>query len=318
MAVHIIAVVADGGRGVHRCHVQPALDADPGSARQSPRMTPFLMLVLKACVLGMVAAIGMASKPGDVAYLLRRPALLLRSLLAMYVLVPAVALAIVSTLPLTPSTKAALLVLAVSAGAPLLPRKLLFLARGDYVFALALISAVLAVAVAPAWVSLMAAHFDVAVEMTPGRVAGIVAKAFLLPLGAGMLVRAWAPAWSARVADRLLAVLGAVMLACAFVLLATHLDLLAQIRPGDFLALALMMVLALAIGHLCGGPDADDRTALAIACATRHLGIAVLVAAAFPGPRTTVVMLGYLLAALLVTMPYLRGRKRSAAGPRIA
>ena len=39
----------------------------------------------------------------------------------------------------------------------------------------------------------------------------------------------------------------------------------------------LALVIALVIGHLMGGPTEDDRTALAIACATRHIGIALVV-----------------------------------------
>jgi BASS family bile acid:Na+ symporter len=42
--------------------------------------------------------------------------------------------------------------------------------------------------------------------------------------------------------------------------------------------------LIFAIGHALGGPNPGHRTALAIACATRHIGIAVLVATSFPGP----------------------------------
>ena len=33
-----------------------------------------------------------------------------------------------------------------------------------------------------------------------------------------------------------------------------------------------VLLLAVAIGHVLGGPHPDDRTALAIACATRHKG----------------------------------------------
>jgi len=58
-------------------------------------MTAALLLVLKTCVATLLCAIGLGSTPADLAYLLRRPALLSRSLLAMYVAVPLAALAIV-------------------------------------------------------------------------------------------------------------------------------------------------------------------------------------------------------------------------------
>jgi len=81
-----------------------------------------------------------------------------------------------------------------------------------------------------------------------------------------------------------------------------------------------LIVMALAIGHLVGGPEADDRTALAIACATRHIGIAVLVATSVPGPRTAVVIAVYIAVSLVVSLPYLHwrravSRRRKAAAP---
>ncbi|MFO1069957.1 MAG: hypothetical protein U1E14_15675, partial [Geminicoccaceae bacterium] len=88
-------------------------------------MTAFLLVVVKLCVSGLVFAVGLGATPADLASLTRRPGLLLRSLLAMYVAVPLLALAAAWMLPLPPGVKVALLVLAISAGAPLLPRKLI-------------------------------------------------------------------------------------------------------------------------------------------------------------------------------------------------
>ena len=90
----------------------------------------------------------MGATLADLTYVWRRPGLLLRSLLAMYVLVLA-ALLLVMTWPLAPG-KAALLVLAVSAGAPLLPRKLQRFGSDAYVFGLVVTSSLLAIVVVPA------------------------------------------------------------------------------------------------------------------------------------------------------------------------
>jgi len=54
-------------------------------------------------------------------------------------------------------------------------------------------------------------------------------------------------------------------------------------------------------------------TALGIACATRHIGLAALVAASFPGPRTVTLIAVYVVASAAVTMPYLKWRKSRAA-----
>ena len=273
-------------------------------------MTEFLMLALKLCVVAMVVAIGLGSKLADLDYLLRRPALLLRALVAMYVVVPVATFLLVKWLPITAAAKAALLVLAVSAGAPLLPRKLLFLDSGKFVFGLAVISSLLAVVVAPAWVALLAGHFGVAAELPATRVATVIATGFVVPLALGMVAHALAPAVSERLAEKLLAVGGAVMLACGVALLVQNFGTLREVDPLGLVAIGIVMATALAAGHLLGGPDPDDRTVLAVACATRHIGIAVLVAASFPGPRTAALIVAYLMVALLVSTPYLRHRKR--------
>ena len=63
-----------------------------------------------------------------------------------------------------------------------------------------------------------------------------------------------------------------------------------------------------------GGPDPADRKALAVSCASRHVGIAMLAASTVPGTQTAALVLVYLVAAALVTVPYLKwgqGRKEN-------
>jgi hypothetical protein len=120
-----------------------------------------LLLLLKASVVALVLGIGLGATPGDVAYLWRRPRLLLRSLDAMCLVLAA------------------------------------------------------------------AGHALLAVEGRP-----------LLALG-------WLPA----------------------------------------VTLAALTLVALAIGHVLGGPDPADRAALAVACATRHVWLTYPIAAALPGVR---------------------------------
>jgi len=110
-------------------------------------MTAILLLLLKAAVGVIIFAIGLDSTADDALFLPRRPGLLLRSLLAMYVVVPLAALMLVGMLDLAPGVELGLLVLAASAGAPLLPRKLLRIGDGAYTFSLVLLSSLLAIVV---------------------------------------------------------------------------------------------------------------------------------------------------------------------------
>jgi BASS family bile acid:Na+ symporter len=228
----------------------------------------------------------------------------------MYLVVPLVALLVARSLELPVPVEVAILVLAISAGAPLLPRKLIHLGRDAYVFSLVVTSSLLAIVTVPAWLTVLAPLHGRSADLTPADVAAVVVPSFLAPLALGMLVRWLAPTFSERLADRLLAVVGVIFTLCALALLITNFQLLLAAGWTAILILAGLSLCALAIGHVLGGPDPEDRTALAVCCATRHIGLAVLVAAAVPGPRTAVLVAAYIVASAVVSIPYVQWRRR--------
>jgi BASS family bile acid:Na+ symporter len=227
----------------------------------------------------------------------------------MYLLVPLAALLLVRLLELSAGVELALLVLAVSAGAPLLPRKLMPFGNDAYVFSLVVTSTLLAIVVVPAWLALLGPQFGYRGELQPMRLAVIFAQSFFLPLLLGMLLRWLLPSLAQRLSDWLMGIAGAVLTICALALLALNWEVFLQVEGPGMLALAVLMIIALAIGHLLGGPNEGDRTILAVACATRHLGIAILIAASLPGARTALLIAVYIVTAAVVSIPYLRWRR---------
>jgi predicted Na+-dependent transporter len=212
-------------------------------------------------------------------------------------------------MPLERGGKAAMLVLAVSSGAPLLPKKLKKLGSHQYIFSLLATSSLVAIVAVPLWVAMLSAYFGVTVDLPVSTVSWAIVKAIVLPIAVGMLLRAVSPAWSGRLSDPIITIAGLVLVVSGIALLAIHWRLLlAQGWLGLF-ALAALMILALAIGHFLGGPSRDDRTALAIACATRHVGIALVVAGEFVGVRTAVLIVGYVLTVVIVSSVYLTLRR---------
>ena len=107
--------------------------------------------------MALILAIGMTATTDDIVYLWRRPVLLAKSIIAMYVAVPLVAVLMARALDLPRSTELALVVLAVCAGAPLLPKKLIK-AGGDpaYVFSLIVTTSLLAIVTVPVSLHLLA------------------------------------------------------------------------------------------------------------------------------------------------------------------
>lgn len=276
-------------------------------------MTEALLLVLKLSVVALILAIGLGSTPSDLTYLWRRPGQLARSLIAMYVAVPIAAMLVAKTLPLPVPVKAAILVLAISAGAPLLPRKLMKLGQEGYVFSLVVTSSILAIVAVPAWLEVLGPLFGHETTVEPGAVARAIAKSFLAPLVLGMLLRWPLSRVAERVSEWILGAAGAVLAASGLALLALHGDLLFAVGWVPLAALAGTTLVALVIGHVLGGPDPDDRTALAVSCASRHVGIALLAASTVPGPRTAALVLAYVLASAVVSVPYLRWRGKARA-----
>jgi BASS family bile acid:Na+ symporter len=269
----------------------------------------FLLRLLQLCVTVMILAIGMQSTVGDLTYLWRRPGLLFKSMLAMYVVVPLVAVGLARLLPVPFDLKVAMIVVAISAGAPLVPRKLLPLSNDAYVFSLIATSSLLAIVTVPLWLVALSTLSGAAPQIAPYDVARLLGKSFLLPLTVGLGIRMVAPGPSETLSDILLKVGGIVLTLGGLVLLVLGWPLLREAGGISLLVLGLLTALSLGIGHLMGGPDEENRTALAVSCATRHLGIAVLVAASVPGTRTAVLVMAYLVASLVASIPYMRWRK---------
>ena len=123
-------------------------------------LTAYLLIALKGSVALLIFAVGLDSRLKDLVYLRQRPGVMLRSLLAMYVVVPLLALAAVKVLQLPPGMELALLVLAISAGGPMLPRKLMRFGNDEYAISLVVVSSLLAIVTVPAWMALLGPHFD--------------------------------------------------------------------------------------------------------------------------------------------------------------
>jgi len=275
-----------------------------------------LVLALKLSVAGLLFATEMSVTVGEITWLWQRPLLLAKSALAMYVVAPVVAILMVRTLDLPRPTGVALVVLAICAGAPLLPRNLLKLgANTPYVFSLVVTTSLLATATVPLSLHVLAGYLPFDPAVPPRAVAIAILKSFLVPLGAGVATRVLAPALAERVDDFLLKVASVVLGLCALVLLVAALPRVAALGGPTLLAFALFTFAAIASGHLLGGPRPQDRTSLAVTCSTRHVGLALLVAANAKSPNALPLVAGYVVCSAVVSIPYVRWRARvHAAG----
>jgi bile acid:Na+ symporter, BASS family len=231
---------------------------------------------------------------------------------------PLVAILMARLLDLPWQTELALVVLAICAGAPLLPKKLLkFGGDPSYVFSLIVTTSLLAIVTVPLSLNLLSRHFSAAgqFDIDASEVARLILASFLVPLGLGMLLRLVAPGVADRISDPLMKIAGAIMALLALVVLAYGLPQLAEIGWRSVAAFALFALAALAAGHALGGPDPGNRTSLAVATASRHIGLALLVAASVKGPHALARVTAYLLGSAIVSVPYLRWRSKAVTPP---
>jgi len=213
------------------------------------------------------------------------------------ILVPLVAIAMVLVFDLPRGTKIGLLFLSISAGAPLLPRKLIKLG-GDPAFAFSIVIAtsLAAIVTVPASLALLQPLLPADTEVDVMRLAMTILKTFLLPLGAGMLFRKFSPDWAEKLGDPIMRYAGIVLLIGAAIIIVSSFGKIMETGLPSILAFAGLTLMALATGHWLGGPDEAQRTSLAVSCATRHIGLAMVLAADIKGPGTFALIATYLFA----------------------
>lgn len=151
--------------------------------------------------------------------------------------------------------------------------------------------------------------------------AGQIAMGTVLPVTLGWLFARFAPGVLRRRAPLLSRVSTLLFVAFALaVLLALAVvpDLRAKILIGwpGAAALAAMAAVALAAGHLLGGPRADWRGGLATASVARNLGLALYVAESAPETVDAIpTILTYAQLGILLAVPYSLWIKGRAAVP---
>lgn len=265
----------------------------------------------------MVFSVALSAGPGHVRAALKDAGLLARSLLAMYVITPVVVVFVALNFDLNHGVLVALLLLALSPVPPILPGKQIK-AGGTpgYVLGLLLVASLAAIVVVPAGVRLIGQVFGRDLRVPLGVTTGVVATSVLLPVIAGLLVARFAPGFASKAAKPVSIVAG-------ILLVVTFLPVLWIARhaivglAGNFtiVAIVLLSLAGIAIGHWLGGPDPDNRTALALATATRHPGVAlgVLHVIEPDNKDAAIAIILYLLISVVASFPYVAWRKRMHA-----
>jgi bile acid:Na+ symporter, BASS family len=280
-------------------------------------MEIFVSTALVTGLLLLVTALGLQANRADETALLRQPKRLLRSLIAMLVVMPVAAAAIASAFDLDRAVKIALVALSLSPMPPFLPsRNIRAGGRSSYAIGLLVATSLVSIVYVPLAMVVLKRVFDIPVTLSVTHIIVPVGWTVFIPLLVGLLIKRFAPDVAARVAGpagrlaSLLLLIGLIPLTVISVARAMPLA-----GSGAFLAMLVLCLIGLAAGHLLGDGPSGDRATLALATAARHPGVAMAIARANFPDQTLVfpVVFLYVLLNVIVSLPYIRWNARQSA-----
>lgn len=259
-----------------------------------------------------IFAYALRASPHDVRLLSRERRLMGLSLIAIFVVTPAIAVAVVEWIDMPARARLAIIALSFSIVAPALPHKLGQGEHRPYANALTLTVASLSIVVVPLLVDLMGRVTHHPYGVSPLDIVRYVGLVLAVPLMLGLLFRWRLPGPAERISQpltRFAFVFSTVPLAIEIALSLPALWHL--LGTGTIAGMTLFTVAAVGVGHLMGGPRKGDELVLALSCATRHPAIALTIGTAnFPEQRFAPALMLCLIVNAVVTGLYVRWQRR--------
>jgi bile acid:Na+ symporter, BASS family len=256
--------------------------------------------------------------PSSLRALREQPGLLLRFLFVVWVVVPLLAIAVAQLARLRGAGAAALLLMAICPGVPLLISSARSASGSLHTALIVLLAtAVTAPLLLPVWARVLSALYPVELAIPSRRIVLALLPTVFAPLALGFGVRAISSrvaAALARVTDVLFRVGLAVLMSS---LLLQGAPILLEVRLRAYLAVVILTIGEAWLGYWAGGPKLEDRrtTSLAAALGNPALVLAV-VTESYPGYEAGALLAAYVLFRSIVLIPLLMWLK-PAPGPGI-
>lgn len=268
---------------------------------------PLFLILVKLAIFTLMLALGVNLSLDKGFRAWRRPGPLLRGLLAVVVLVPIAVMLLLLVFDLPPAVATGLALLAAAPGAPLTTKRAQMAgANLPYTWTLQLTLAALAVGITPLTLKIFYALFELETEtVSPLEVARQVAVVQLLPVSLGILLRRFASTVADWIGKPLILLANVLFLLLVVLLVVPSIHILIHFGLLPTLAIVCTAAIALAIGHLVGGPATDQRAALATASIARNIGLALFVASlSHTEELLAPTLVSYMVLGSLVAMPY--------------
>ncbi len=275
--------------------------------------SPVLAILVKVALFTLMLAIGVNLTWEKLIPLWHNPNRLIRSLLAVVVLVPLIVIVLLRLFNLSPESATVLAILAAAPGAPLTTKRSQ-MAGGNipYSTSLQLTLALLAVILTPLTLAIFYAIFDLDIErVTILQVAQQVIEVQFLPIGIGLLLQKFRPQWTKKIVKPLIFLADVLFVIMLVTLLPVAIPLIFRINILSMIAIAIMAIASLAIGHFLGGAQVDERSALAVASVARNIGLALFIITLHGTTKPFIpTLVAYMIIGAIVAVPYSLWSKR--------
>ena len=284
-------------------------------------LAELITALVKLSLFIIMFALGLGLLRQNFLRLWQNPSLVLRSLIAVVILVPLSAICLLKGLPDLPApTRHAIALMAACPSAPFILRKSSKVgADADIAGPLQLFFALLSILTVPVTIFCFKILFArTGWDVTPETVAPVILQTQILPLGLGFLVRQLSPDWADKLQRPLIKLSNILFPVIILLILVKAAQPLMQFLGSSVVTLVAMMIMvamALLIGHLSGGPGEKTRTTLALVTSMRNPGLAMLLASKFASDVVFIraAIAAYVVLTALGSIPYLSWRKRATA-----
>jgi BASS family bile acid:Na+ symporter len=244
---------------------------------------------------------------------LRNRRLIVRALLANFVLVPLAALLLARGLRLEQGLALGLLLVGCSAGDPLL-LKLAQIARGNLAFAVGLMALQLIVTIG--YLPLVLPMLAPGVTVDPWKIVKPLLVLMILPLVLGLILKARSGSVAKRVKPLLEGVSNISLVLFCVLLIVLNFHLLGSVfGTGGIFAVLVLTPLSIGIGWFLGGPSKDNARVMSIGTAWRNLSAALVVGSTLNDPRVHVMIIVVAVIGFAILLPFAHALgKRSPPG----
>ncbi len=263
--------------------------------------------VIMPAVVCLMMGVGLGTSLDEVLRVARRVPLIVRGVLANFVIVPIVIFLVVVWLPIPPAVKGAAMLMAAAPVAPMAP-PFAVAAKGDlpYAVGIMIIIALLSVVLTPLILVLALPATEEGLNISSVEIIKTLVIVQLIPISVGMAIRGWSEKWSERLV-KIVPKLGQIglLVGVGLVIVSKASEILAAGWLSHTVLFGLSVACLLIGDRMLAGEAAELRRSLAVSTAIRNVPLAFLIANTnFPGTAVAAMTLVFSVFAVLVAIAY--------------